>query len=71
MNKPNLLFIFADQMRASSLGCMGQEAVLTPHLDSLAERGLLFTNAIANSPVCTPSRPSMITGRHARLRAVS
>jgi arylsulfatase A-like enzyme len=65
MNKPNLLYIFADQMRASSLGCMGQEAVLTPHLDALAEQGLLFTNAIANSPVCTPSRASMLTGRHA------
>jgi arylsulfatase A-like enzyme len=65
MKKPNLLFIFADQMRASSLGCMGQEAVLTPHLDALAEQGLLFTNAIANSPVCTPSRASMLTGRHA------
>ncbi len=63
--KPNLLFIFADQYRASALGCMNDEHVMTPNLDKLAEEGMLFTNAIANSPVCTPSRASMITGKHA------
>ena len=62
---PNLLFIFADQMRASALGCMKDEAVKTPNLDKLAAQGILFTNAIANSPVCTPSRASMLTGKHA------
>ena len=63
--KPNLLFIFADQLRASALGCMQDEAVQTPNLDRLAAQGMLCTNAIANSPVCTPSRASMITGKHA------
>ncbi|MEE4195445.1 MAG: sulfatase [Anaerolineae bacterium] len=63
--KPNLLFIFADQMRASAMGCMHDENVKTPNLDTLASEGMLFTNAIANSPVCTPSRASMITGKHA------
>lgn len=62
---PNFLFIFADQMRASALGCMSDEHVMTPNLDKLASEGMLFTNAIANSPVCTPSRASMITGKHA------
>lgn len=65
MPQPNLLFIFADQMRASALGAMHDEQVLTPNLDQLAAEGVLFTNAIANSPVCTPSRASMITGKHA------
>ena len=63
--QPNLLFVFADQYRASALGCMHDENVKTPHLDQLAAEGMLFTNAIANSPVCTPSRASMITGKHA------
>jgi arylsulfatase A-like enzyme len=52
-------------MRASAMGCMHDENVHTPNLDRLANQGVLFTNAIANSPVCTPSRASMITGKHA------
>ena len=65
MPKPNILYIFTDQMRASAMGCMRDEAVHTPHLDRLAAQGMLFTNAIANTPVCTPSRASLLTGRHA------
>jgi arylsulfatase A-like enzyme len=64
-DQPNILYVFADQMRASALGCMGDERVHTPHLDRLASQGVLFRNAIANTPVCTPSRASLITGRHA------
>jgi arylsulfatase A-like enzyme len=56
MPKPNILYIFTDQMRASAMGCMHDEAVHTPHLDRLAAQGVLFTNAVANTPVCTPSR---------------
>jgi arylsulfatase A-like enzyme len=62
---PNILYVFADQMRASALGCMGDEGVRTPHLDRLAAQGVLFRNAIANTPVCTPSRASLLTGQHA------
>jgi arylsulfatase A-like enzyme len=65
MPKPNILYIFTDQMRASAMGCMHDEAVHTPHLDRLAAQGVLFTNAVANTPVCTPSRASLLTGRHA------
>ena len=64
-SQPNILYVFADQMRASALGCMGDERVHTPHLDRLAAQGVLFRNAIANTPVCTPSRASLLTGRHA------
>jgi arylsulfatase A-like enzyme len=64
-DQPNILYVFADQMRASALGCMGDERVHTPHLDRLASQGVLFRNAIANTPVCTPSRASLLTGRHA------
>jgi len=65
VTKPNILYIFADQMRASAMDCMRDEAVHTPHLDRLAAQGTLFTNALANTPVCTPSRASLLTGRHA------
>ena len=64
-NKPNILYVFADQMRASAMGCMHDERVHTPNLDRLAAQGVLFRNAIANTPVCTPSRASLLTGRHA------
>jgi arylsulfatase A-like enzyme len=63
--KPNVLYVFADQMRASAMGCMRAENVHTLHLDQMASQGVLFRNAIANTPVCTPSRASLLTGRHA------
>ncbi len=53
---PNILYVFADQMRASAVGCAGDEPVRTPHLDRLAAKGILFRHAIANPAVCTPSR---------------
>lgn len=65
MKKPNILYIFADQMRASAMGCMRDEPVQTPNLDRLAAEGILFTHAYANTPVCTPSRASLLTGKHA------
>ena len=64
-DRPNLLYVFADQMRGSALGCLGDEQARTPHLDRLAAQGLAFRHAIANTPVCTPSRGSLLTGRHA------
>jgi arylsulfatase A-like enzyme len=65
MTRPNILYVFADQMRASTMGCMHDEAVHTPNLDRLAAQGILFTRAYANTPVCTPSRGSLLTGKHA------
>ena len=62
---PNILYVFTDQMRASAMGCAQSEPVHTPCLDRFAAQGVRFENAIANTPVCTPSRASLITGRHA------
>lgn len=62
--RPNILFVFADQLRGSSLGHIGQEPVLTPHLDAFASQGLRFTRAVANPPVCCPMRASLLTGLH-------
>lgn len=61
--KPNLLFIFADQLRASSVGYAGEEAVRTPNIDAFAESGTIYTNAVSMLPVCGPYRGSLITGR--------
>ena len=63
-SKPNLLFIYADQMRGQAMGCAGNSQVRTPHLDRLASQGVMFTNDIANCPVCTPNRGTLLTGRY-------
>jgi len=61
----NTLVIMADEHSRKVLGCYGNDLVLTPNLDRLAADGVLFENAYCNSPICVPSRASMITGRHA------
>lgn len=62
--KPNILWLCTDQQRYDSLGCYGNKFVRTPNLDSLAETGVLFENAFSQSPVCSPSRGSFLTGRY-------
>jgi choline-sulfatase len=63
MKKPNFLFIMADQMAAPVLPFYGHPVVQTPHLSRLAENGVVFDNAYCNSPLCAPSRFSMLTGQ--------
>jgi arylsulfatase A-like enzyme len=66
--KPNILFIIADDL-ATRLGCYGDKAAITPHLDRLASEGVVFTKAYCQGAVCTPSRTSFMLGlntRHAR-----
>jgi arylsulfatase A-like enzyme len=60
-----VLVVFADQLRGSSLGHVGQEAVITPNLDRFAAQGVRLTRAVSNCPLCCPMRASMITGQHA------
>lgn len=62
-SKPNILFIQADQMAAAPLPPYGGRQVLAPHLDALAGAGTVFEAAYCNSPICAPSRFSMMTGR--------
>jgi len=61
---PNILLLMTDQQRYDSLGCYGFEAGHTPNLDRLASEGVLFERCYVNNPVCTPSRASMLTGKH-------
>jgi len=63
-SKPNLLFIYTDQMRGQAMGCAGNSQVKTPNIDRLASQGVMFTNAVANCPVCTPNRGVLLTGRY-------
>ncbi|MFH1377279.1 MAG: sulfatase [Planctomycetota bacterium] len=63
--KPNILFVFADQHRAVSTGCYGNQDVITPNIDRLSESGARALNAISNSPLCCPYRASLMTGRYA------
>lgn len=65
MNKQNLLFLFADQMHAFAMGCMGHPDVRTPNLDRLASQGMLFRNMYSCAPVCTPYRGTLFTGMYA------
>lgn len=63
MQPPNIVVIQADQMAAQALGAYGDSAALTPHIDELAESGAVFDRAYCTTPLCAPSRASMMTGR--------
>ena len=60
----NILFIMCDQLRRDHLSCYGHPRLETPHIDSLAERGVRFANAYCQAPLCGPSRASFYTGRY-------
>ena len=61
----NILFIMYDQMRFDYMSCAGHPHLHTPNFDRVAARGVRFTNAYCQSPVCGPSRMSFYTGRYA------
>lgn len=64
MNTPNLVLILIDDLGWRDLGCTGSDFYETPHIDALAAQGVWFTDAYAASSVCSPSRASMLTGKH-------
>lgn len=61
--KPNIVFILTDQWRGSALGYAGDPNVKTPNLDAFANESVNFTNAISVTPVCTPQRAALLTGK--------
>ncbi|MFT6915902.1 MAG: choline-sulfatase [Motiliproteus sp.] len=61
--QPNILFIMADQMAAPVLSMYGGKTAKTPHLDALAEQGVVFDSAYTNSPLCAPSRYVLMSGQ--------
>ena len=60
--RPNLLFVFADQMRGMDMGCAGNSDVITPNMDRMAANGVIAPNHYATSPVCCPNRGTILTG---------
>jgi arylsulfatase A-like enzyme len=61
---PNIVLILADDLGWSDLGCYGSTFHKTPNLDALAKRGLLFRQAYAANPLCSPTRASILTGQY-------
>lgn len=61
---PNFVFILVDDLGWTDLGCYGSTFHETPHLDALARQGIRFTNAYASSPVCSPTRAAIMTGKY-------
>ena len=64
MAQPNIVFIFMDDMGWRDLGCSGSTFYETPNIDALSREGMRFDRAYAACPVCSPSRASLMTGRH-------
>ena len=61
---PNILWVCTDQQRYDTIGALGNPYVSTPHIDSLVADGVAFTHAYCQSPICTPSRASFLTGMY-------
>jgi arylsulfatase A-like enzyme len=62
--RPNIVFIMADDLGYADLSCCGRRDFSTPNIDRIAERGIRFTQAYANSAVCSATRLALITGRY-------
>ena len=63
--RPNIIYIYADDLGYGELGCYGQQKIKTPNLDRMAKEGMRFTQHYAGAPVCAPSRAILMTGKHA------
>ena len=68
--QPNILIILADDLGYGDLSCMGAPDIKTPHIDALMSAGMRFDHFYANSPVCSPTRAALLTGRYPDLAGV-
>ncbi|MDX2038017.1 MAG: arylsulfatase [Isosphaeraceae bacterium] len=65
VERPNIVFIIADDLGFGDLSCQGQKRFRTPNIDRIAKEGMRFTTHYSGSPVCAPSRCVLMTGKHA------
>jgi arylsulfatase A len=63
-DRPNIVVILADDLGAVDLGCYGADLIETPRLDALAKESVMFRQAYASAPVCSPTRAALMTGKH-------
>lgn len=64
LKKPNVIYIYADDLGYAEIGAYGQEKIKTPNLDRLAKEGMKFTDHYTGTPVCAPARAMLMTGKH-------
>lgn len=62
--RPNIIYIYADDLGYAELGCYGQQKIRTPNLDQIAREGIRFTQHYTSMPVCAPARCMLLTGKH-------
>ena len=64
--QPNVILCICDQLRAFEIGCYGNLAIRTPHIDQIAAEGIRFETAVSNNPVCMPARSCLLSGQYSR-----
>src|ERR1044072_9204599 len=69
--RPNIVFILVDDLRWDELGITGHPFIKTPHIDRIGSEGALFRNAFMNTPLCSPSRASFLTGQYAHTHDIT
>lgn len=69
--RPNFIFLLTDDQRWDMLGCMGNDIIQTPHIDAMANDGLIFENAFVTTAICCTSRASVFLGQYARRHGIN
>lgn len=70
MGSPNIIYIFADQWRRQAVGFRNEDPVITPNIDRFAAEGLVFDNALSCTPLCSPHRAALLTGKYPQSNGV-
>ena len=69
-DRPNIIFILADDVRWDDLGATGHPFSKTPHIDRVAREGVMFRNVFATTVICSPSRANILTGLHTHAHGI-
>ncbi|HEU4387731.1 MAG TPA: sulfatase, partial [Blastocatellia bacterium] len=69
--RPNIVFILVDDLRWDEMGCAGHPYLKTPNIDRIAREGAMFRNSFVTTPLCSPSRASLLTGQYAHTHGIT